>query len=100
MLANDTANYGDDDDFYEGKQRKGRNAIRESELNVFGKHPAYRKAPMTTPPNTEVAKNGAKDWNDESAKGEKPFGEKIGSSAPFDKVIDTLTNAIMKKLNF
>lgn len=100
VLANDTANYGDDDDFYEGKQRKGRNAIRESELNVFGKHPAYRKAPMTTPPNTEVAKNGAKDWNDESAKGEKPFGEKIGSSAPFDKVIDTLTNAIMKKLNF
>ena len=81
-------------------QREGRNTIRESELNVFGKHPAYRKAPMTTPPNTEVAKNGAKDWNDESAKGEKPFGEKIGSSAPFDKVIDTLTNAIMKKLNF
>ena len=100
VLANDTANYGDDDDFYESRNRKDKRTIRESELNVFGKHPAYRKKPMTTPPNTEVAKNGAKDWNDESAKGEKPFGEKIGSSAPFDKVIDTLTDAIMKKLNF
>lgn len=100
VMNNDTANYGSDDDFYEGKQRKGSHSLSESELNVFGKHPAYRKTPMTTPPNTEVAKNGARDWNDESTKGEKPFGEKIGSSAPFDKVIDTLTDAIMKKLNF
>lgn len=49
-------------------------------LNVFGKHPGYRKKPMTHPDNVEVAPNGARDWNDDSAKGEEPFGKQIGSS--------------------
>ena len=62
-------------------------------LNVFGKHPGYRKKPMTHPSNVEVNPNGAKDWNDNSAKGEEPFGKKIGSGAPFDKeVVNILTD--------
>lgn len=69
-------------------------------LNVFGKHPGYRKKPMTTPSNTEVVKTkGDKDWNHDSVKGEQPFGQKIGSSAPFDeKVVSVLTDAVMKTI--
>lgn len=66
----------------------------------FGKHPAYRKVPMTTPPNKEVAPNGAKDWNDDSAKGEQPFGQKIGDGDPYDKLVDTITDSLMEHLNF
>ena len=99
VLANDTANaYSDDDEFYENRIRRNRK-LSETKLNDFGRHPAYRKKPMTTPPNKEVVINGTRDWNDDSAKGEQPFGEKIGSSAPFDKVIDNLTKAVMAKLN-
>lgn len=88
-----------DDDFNESKNHKQQ--TNEIELHVFGKHPAYQKVPMTTPPATEVAPNGARDWNDDSVKSEKPFGSQIGSSAPFDeKVLDMLADSIMEKLGF
>ena len=88
-----------DDDFNESKNHKQQ--TNEIELHVFGKHPAYQKVPMTTPPATEVAPNGARDWNDDSVKSEKPFGRQIGSSAPFDeKVLDMLADGIMEKLGF
>lgn len=88
-----------DDDFNENKNY--RQPTNEIELHVFGKHPAYQKVPMTTPPATEVAPNGARDWNDDSVKSEKPFGRQIGSSAPFDeKVLDMLADSIMEKLGF
>lgn len=81
--------------------RRTINRIVESELKDFGKHPAYRKVPMTTPANKEVAPNGARDWNDKSVESETPFGEKIGDSAPFDeKVVDMLANAIVQKMGF
>lgn len=71
-----------------------------TKLNVFGKHPGYRKKPMTTPANTEVVKTkGDKDWNDDSVKSEKPFGTKIGSSAPFDETVKVLTDAVMKAIS-
>ena len=88
-----------DDDFNESKNHKQQ--TNEIELHVFGEHPAYQKVPMTTPPATEVAPNGARDWNDDSVKSEKPFGRQIGSSAPFDeKVLDMLADGIMEKLCF
>lgn len=74
--------------------------LYEMELHDFGKHPAYRKRPMTLPPNKEVAPNGARDWNDESAEGEEPFGKKIGSSAPFEKAVQKITDSIMESLGF
>lgn len=74
--------------------------LDEQKLNDFGKHPAYRKTPMTLPPNKEVAPNGARDWNDDSAKGEQPFGQKIGSSAPFENVVQMITDSIMESLGF
>ncbi len=64
-------------------------------LNVFGKHPGYRKKPMSVPANVEVAPNDARDWNDDSAKGEEPFGRQIGSSAPYnEKVVNILTDMV------
>lgn len=93
----DFVNDADGFDFNESKQRN----VNEDELHDFGKHPAYRKTPMTLPPNKEVAKNGAKDWNDKSVEGEQPFGNKIGDSSPFtEEVINILTDAIMKKMGF
>ena len=77
------------------------NLVKEemTKLNVFGKHPGYRKKPMTTPSNVEVGKSSdVRDWNDDSVKGEKPFGSKIGSSAPFDKQVKVLTDAVMKEV--
>lgn len=74
--------------------------LYEGELHDFGKHPAYRKEPMTLPVNKEVAPNGARDWNDESAEGEEPFGKRIGSSAPFEKAVQKITNSIMESLGF
>ena len=67
-------------------------------LHNFGDHPGYRKKPMTTPANTEVAPNDARDWNDESAKGEEPFGKQIGSSAPYTDLVDTITKEVLKHL--
>ena len=66
-----------------------------TKLNVFGKHPGYRKKPMKHPDNDEVAPNGARDWNDDSAKSQEPFGKQIGSSAPYtDKTVNILTDMI------
>lgn len=88
-------------DFNESKKGAKKPATNETELHDFGAHPAYQKAPMTTPPNKEVAKNGAKDWNDKSVESDKPFGTQKGSNAPFDeKVLDMLTDAIMQKMGF
>ena len=70
-----------------------------TKLNVFGKHPGYRKKPMTHPSNVEVNPNGARDWNDDSAKGEEPFGKQIGSSAPYtDKIVNMLTDMVFKQV--
>ena len=85
----------------EAKQKKGKVVKEESEtvLDDFGKHPAYQKTVMTLPPNKEVAPNGAKDWNDKSVDGDKPYGLKIGSSAPFDDIVKVITDSVMKKLS-
>lgn len=73
-----------------------------TKLNVFGKHPGYRKKPMNLPPTGSDDFQGNKDWNDESVRSEEPFGSKIGDSAPFDKVVakisESVLNTIKKKL--
>lgn len=74
--------------------------LYENELHDFGKHPAYRKAPFSLPANKEVAPNGARDWNDDSVEGELPYGKKIGSSAPYEKVVQVITDSIMESLGF
>lgn len=89
------------------KEEKNMNTLQEAidrivkeevtKLDAWGKHPRYRKEPMTTPANKEVLAGTAKgDWNDESAKGEQPYGQKIGSSAPFEKEVDALTEKVFE----
>lgn len=91
-----TSSGSHDDDYFDDDL----DIVNEQTINDFGKHPAYRKKPMTLPPNREVAPNGARDWNDASAEGEEPFGQKIGSSAPFEKAVQKITNSIMECLGF
>lgn len=70
-----------------------------TKLNVWGKHPGYRKSPMTVPANKEVIKTkGDKDWNHDSVKSEKPFGSKIGSSAPYDETVEAITDIVIASL--
>lgn len=89
--------YDDDESYYDPNEEDW---LDEGELHDFGKHPAYRKAPFSLPANKEVAPNGARDWNDESAEGELPYGKKIGSSAPYEKVVQVITDSIMESLGF
>ena len=86
-----------DDEIY---AQIGKEGLREEKtvLHSFGDHPGYRKKPMSTPANSEVAPNGARDWNDESAKSEEPFGKQIGSSAPYNDIVDAVTKEVLKAL--
>lgn len=68
-------------------------------LNAWGKHPRYQKPAFTTPANTEVDPNGVnRSWDDDSVKGDKPYGTKIGKSDPFTEVVDLLTDSIVSTL--
>jgi len=70
-----------------------------TKLDAWGKHPRYQKPAFQTPANKEVlAGTAEKDWNDDSTKGEEPYGKKIGSGAPFDKVVNMLTDQVMAQL--
>lgn len=73
--------------------------INEDELHVFGKHPGYQKKPMELPTTGEDNNQWGEDWNDESVYSEEPFGTKIGSSAPFDKLVDTVTKDVMSQIS-
>ena len=64
-------------------------------LDAWGKHPRYQKPAFKTPDNHEVSVNGSEDWNDDSTKGSEAYGKKVGSSAPFDKTVDMLTDAVV-----
>ena len=93
-VNNEEPIYNNDERAFESESKNGKK-INEDKLDVFGKTPGYRKKPMTLPPNTEVAPNGAKDWNDSSVEGEEPFGKEIGSSAPYTELVKQITNAIV-----
>ena len=53
---------------------------------------------MTTPPNKEVAINGAREWDDESAQGEEPYAKQIGDSSPFTDIVDSAYESILRRL--
>ena len=73
--------------------------LKEEKLNDFGKHPGYQKKPMELPTTGQDKNQWGEDWNDESVYSEQPFGTKIGSSAPFDKVVDAVTKQVMSQLS-
>ena len=85
---------------YANESINKKNKVQEEAtvLHDFGKHPGYRKKPMTLPSNDSKEKEGYKDWNDDSVKQDAPFGRKIGSSAPFDEKVKIITDAVMKQL--
>ena len=66
-------------------------------LNLFGDHPAYQKVVMSLPKTGDSSQWG-RDWNDDSAKSEKPYGEKIGSSSPYDDIVDKIADALVTEL--
>lgn len=73
-------------------------SIQETDLHLFGKHPAYRKKPMTTPSNDNSSRWG-RDWNDESVNSEAPFGEKIGHGGdPYSKIVRTVADAVINEM--
>lgn len=67
-------------------------------LNDFGKHPAYQKKVMELPPNNNFKRQGQYDMNDTSVDNEQPYGEKIGSSQPFDIKPESIENAIAESI--
>jgi hypothetical protein len=71
-------------------------------LNVFGKHPGYRKKIMSLPRTGADREGIYRDWNDDSVYSEQPYGEHIGSSAPFDNAVkasvDSIVESLKKKL--
>lgn len=75
-----------------------RDILKEENLNVWGKHPAYQKQPMTVG-NVSEPKSYGRDWNDASVKQDKAYGTEIGKGDPYiEKVINVLTDAVMKRL--
>ena len=73
--------------------------LNEDELHVFGKHPGYQKKPMELPTTGEDRNQWGEDWNDESVYSEEPFGTKIGDSAPFNTLVDTITKDVLTRLS-
>lgn len=87
----------DPTDMFESKKSKRLNE-EGTKLNVFGKHPGYRKKPMILPQTGNDKEGNYEDWNDNSVYSEEPFGNKIGSSAPYDKLISDSVKAVIESL--
>ena len=87
----------DPTDMFESKKSRRLNE-EGTKLNVFGKHPGYRKKPMTLPQTGYDKEGNYEDWNDNSVYSEEPFGNKIGSSAPYDKLISNSVKSVMESL--
>lgn len=89
----------DEDDFevYESKNYR-KMMMKEDKMDYFGKHPAYQKEPMELPSNSHKEMPDYYDMNDESVEGEKPFGQEIGDSAPFEIDPKAIENAIAESI--
>lgn len=94
----DSMDKEDETVYYESKSYRKMMA-ESNRLNDFGKHPAYRKQPMELPSSNHQEMNGYHDWNDDSVKGEKPYGETIGDGQPFEIDPETIDNAIAESIN-
>ena len=69
-----------------------------NKLDDFGKHPAYQKKVMELPPKDFTEFPDYYDMNDDSVRNDSPYGEKIGSGAPFEIDPDTINNAIAESI--
>ena len=87
----------DDFEVYESKNYR-KMMMKEDKMDYFGKHPAYQKEPMELPSNSHKEMPDYYDMNDESVEGEKPFGQEIGDSAPFEIDPKAIENAIAESI--
>lgn len=69
-----------------------------NKLDDFGKHPAYQKTVMKTPPKDMKEPDGYYDMNDESLESDEPYGEKIGDGSPFKINTKSIDNAIAEAI--
>lgn len=69
-----------------------------TELHDFGKHPGYRKKPMTLPQTGSDEFKGNRDWNDDSVHNEKPFGSSIGDGKPYSELVKVITDSVISEL--
>ena len=77
---------------------KAKKMVKE-DLGVWGKHPRYRKEPMTLPDNHEVAPDPKhRDFDDDCVKGDTSYGKGPGKGAPFEEIVNILTDGIVKRL--
>lgn len=90
-------NFNDKDDMFDSIKPRKLNE-EGTKLNVFGKHPGYRKKVMTLPQTGSDKEGNVRDWNDDSVYSEEPFGSKIGTSTPFEDIVDASVDAIMESL--
>ena len=74
----------DDDDInaYEKRKKKSKD-LDETVLHDFGKHPRFKKEPMTYPKPTMPNKDGQYEEGAEEDNTNKPYATEIGNSAPF-----------------
>ena len=87
----------DDFEVYESKNYR-KMMMSEDKLDYFGKHPAYQKEPMELPSNDHKEMPDYYDMNDESVENEKPYGQEIGDSAPFEIDPKAIENAIAESI--
>lgn len=95
----------DDEDDYEVVESKSYKEFKKKyikEEEDFGKHPAYQKKVMTTPPSKMAEPNGEYDMNDDSVESESPYGVSKGNQKPFEidaeKIENEITESVMKML--
>ena len=104
--GNDVDECGFGECMYESRSRKldrivesvVNRVLKEDELHDFGKHPGYRKKPMTLPPTGQDKNQWGEDWNDESVHSEEPFGKQIGNGDPFNDMVDAVTRDVLYQL--
>ena len=94
----DEDDFEDEDEYEVFESVAYRKLMKEENMDYFGKHPAYQKEPMDMPNSQHQEKQGYYDMNDDSVKGEQPFGQEIGDGAPFEVDPEEITNAIAESI--
>lgn len=96
--ADDEMDDDDDEEEVVYESRAYRRLMKEDQLDVYGKHPAYQKKVMNLPSSHHNEKPGYYDMNDSSVESEAPYGQSVGDSAPFDVDPDEIANSIAESI--
>lgn len=97
-FEDDEEEVDDETEVVESRSYKALKAKMLREENYFGKHPAYQKKVMTTPPINMPYGDGQYDMNDGSVEGEKPYGISKGNQKPFEHDVEAIENAVTESI--